>query len=630
MRMVGYVGGMLRGWLRGWLGGWLLAVWVLAGGVGVASAQGLVVDATVNETTVGLEETVAYTVEVRGTSIGSLRTPEPPATEGLVLLQAVPTRRSNLSLINGRMQQRVAFTWLFRPVREGQARIGVAEVVVDGETYRTRPITLRIVPQTRRPSTPGQTTPYGTSPDRTDRTIDASDLFIRAIPSKQQVYQGEQVLVEYQLFFRDGVQLRQSRLTDAGDADGFWREELDVDARPVPRSVVENGLRYNMITLKRVAVFPARSGTLLIEPLRIQTEAYVPFNRGDPFERFFSLRSQYQPVELASPALRIDVRPLPEPAPPGFTGAVGQFTLDAGVDRTEVEVGEAVQLRVTLSGTGNIATLEAPPFEPPGIFEQYDPEVSTSVIRSGREVRGARTFTYVLVPRSNGRFELPPLSFTYFDPEAGRYETQTAPAQTIRVTGTAASPLASGTTAEGLPVDDIADLKATPTRWVALGRTPLHERPLVYVALLLPLLLLAGLYGVQRRAARLAADVGYARRRRAHPLARRHLKQAEAYLASNQPRAFYEEVARAVQGFIGNRLNLPERGLTRTRLDDQLAARGVPDEVRQTLRAFLDECDQARFSPVLPDQEAMASACDRAAGLIIRLDQMLAREVAVS
>lgn len=599
-----------------------------------AAAQDVVVEATVTETTIGTEETVAYTIEVRGSSIGTIRTPEAPATEGLVLLQSVPNRRSNISIVNGRMQQRVAFTWTFRPVREGQARIANAEVAVGGETYQTQAITLRVVPQAQRPQQPqGRVAPnpFGsrnTQPDRTENVIDDTDLFIRAIPSQRQAYQGEQVLIEYQLFFRDGVQLRQSRLADAGDAEGFWREELDVDARPIPRGVIENGLRYNMITLKRVAVFPARSGELTIEPLRIQTEAYVPFNRGDPFERFFSLRSQYQPVELASPALTIDVLPLPEPPPAAFSGAVGQFTMDTRVDRTEVEVGEAVQVRVTLSGMGNIATLEGPPFEPPGIFEQYDPEVTTSVNRNGQRVRGTKTFTYVLVPRSNGTFDLPALAFAYFDPQAERYETLAAPARTVHVTGTAASPMASGTTAEGLPVDDIAGLMTTPTRWVALARPPLHERPLVYAALLLPLLLLAGLYGYQRHTARLAADVGYARRRRAHPLAKKHLKQAEAYLAANQPHAFYEEVARAVQGFIGNRLNLPERGLTRAKLDGHLAALGVPAEVRQTLQTFLDECDQARYSPVLPDQDTMASACDRAAGLIIRLDEILAAEAA--
>src|SRR5690606_15356424 len=104
----------------------------------------------------------------------------------------------------------------------------------------------------------------------------------------------------------------------AGEAQGFWREELDVDSRPIPRSVIENGLRYNMITLKRVAVFPTRSGILSIEPLRIQTEAYVPNDRGNPFERFFSMRSQYEPVDLASPAVTIDVQPLPGGAPAGF------------------------------------------------------------------------------------------------------------------------------------------------------------------------------------------------------------------------------------------------------------------------------------------------------------------------
>ena len=606
---------------------------VLVGSLSLtAQAQDVAVEATVNETTVGSAETVAYTIAATGSSIRTIRTPEPPATEGLELLQTIPSSQRNMSLINGQMEQRIAFTWHYRPLRDGRARIGSATVEVDGEVYQTRAIDLTVVPQAQRPARPrGQSAaPFGQSgrgdDDEAERSIGADDLFIRAIPSRRAAYQGEQIVIEYQLFFRDGVQLRQSRLADAGDAEGFWREELDVDARPIPRTVVENGLRYNMITLKRVAVFPARSGELRIEPLRIQTEAFVPYNRGDPFERFFSLRSQYQPVDLASPPITIDVRPLPPGAPAGYDGAVGQFDMDVRVAPTDVEVGEAVEVRVDLTGTGNLATLEGPLLEPPGVFEQYDPNVTPSVNRTGQRVRGTKTFSYVLVPRSNGTFELPALTFAYFDPETERYETLQAPARTITVTGTAASPLATGTTAGGLPVDDIAGLMTTPTAWVRLGQTPLHRHPLAAAALLLPLLVAIGLYGYRRHADRLAADVGLARRRRAHPLARKHLKQAEALLQANEPHAFYDEVSRALQGFIGNRLNIAERGWTRTRLDQELALRQLPAEVRAAIRALLDECDQARFSPVLPDQAAMHSAADRAADLIVQLDRLLDQE----
>lgn len=595
-----------------------------------AAAQDVKVQASVDATTIGAQETVTYRLDVQGASFGDVDTPEPPPTEGLTILQAIPSTQRNVQFFNGRMQQSIAFTWTYRPVREGAARFLPMDVTVKGETYRTEPITLSVVSraqrprqQSRRARRPFQSPFDAGTDDEAPRAIEERDLFIRALPSKQTAYKGEQVTIEYQLFFREGIQLRQSRLADSGDADGFWREELEVETRPIARTVIENGLRYSMITLKRVAVFPARTGTLTIEPLRIQTEAYVPFGSSDPFERFFSLRNQYQPVELASAPVIIDAQPLPEGAPDSFTGAVGTFSMQARLNDATVEVGEPVELELTLSGTGNLATLDPPPLETPGIFERYDPQVTIGITRSGQTVRGTKTVDYLLVPRSNGTFELPPIAFSYFSPRSETYETLTAPARVVTVTGTAMAPLAAGTTAEGLPVDDVASLMTGTVAWRTTGGAPLHSQAWPYAALALPLLGLLGLVGYLRYTERLAGDPAYARRRRAHPLARKHLKQAETLLQANRPIAFYEEVARAVQSFIGNRLNVAELGLTRPQLDTRLAQTGVASNVRVELNTLLDECDQARFSPVLPSQDAMNSAADRAARLIVTIDDQL-------
>ncbi|MEM9665308.1 MAG: BatD family protein [Bacteroidota bacterium] len=620
--------------------------WLHRGALGVATvllligsvqAQTVNVQASVNATTVGSDETVTFELEVQGAPFSDIEMPEPPETEGLVLQQAIPSTQRNIQFFNGKMQQSIAFTWTYRPVREGAAQFRPLEVTVAGERYVTEAIQLTIVPQSQRPQR--RRAPFAQRRSQTNRpdpagqppaeeapsapTIDAEDLFIQATPSARRVYQGEQVTIDYRLFFREGIQLRQSRLADAGDADGFWREELEVDPRPIPQTVVENGLRYNMITLKRVAVFPARSGRLEIEPLRIQTEAYVPLRSSDPFERFFSLRSQFEPVELASPPVVIEARPLPTPPPDGFVGTVGRYQMRVRVDATEVEVGEPVEVEIRLTGTGNLATLEAPALNLPGVFEQYDPQVTTTISRNGRRVAGAKTFAYVLVPRSNGTFELPSIAYPYFDPAGERYEQLQAPAQQIRVTGTASVPLAASTTATGLPVDDIAPPLLAATRWVSTGSSPVHTRPWVYALILLPLAAVGGLAAVRRRRDALAADVAQARSRQAHPLARKQLKQAEVFLQQDQPYAFYDEVARAVLGFVGNRLNVAERGLSRARLGDALTQAGVSADTWTHLTTLLDECDQARFSPVVPNQATMASARDRAGQLIVAIDQAL-------
>ncbi len=601
-------------------------------GVQAAVARQVRVAASVGETTVGTEELVTYTIEVQGAQLSQIETPTPPETEGLVLVQRFPGTSRNISVINGRMQQSIGFQWRYRPVREGAARIEAATVKVGDQTYHTEPIVLTVVPQAQRPRRRDPfdrlLDPLGAPPDEPEPTVNDRDLFIRVVPSTRRAFQNEQVAVEYQLFFRDGIQLRQSRLTDSWDAEGFWREELDVESRPIPRVVVENGLRYNTIVLKRAAVFPTRAGTLHIDPLRIETEAILPGRSRDPFSRFFSPSRRFAPIALASAPLTIEAQPLPPDAPPDFRGAVGQFKMQTQIDRTSVEVGASIQVEVIISGSGNLATLEAPPFEPPGVFERYDPQVTANIDRSGSRIQGTKTFTYVLVPRSNGTFELPPVSFSYFDPQAGRYRTRRSEPVTLHITGTA--PTDADAIAAGMPVDDIAGLQTDVQAWRRLHDTPLHRNPWAYGLLLLPALLLGGLALYQRHQRRLSTDLSYARNRRAHPVARKHLRTAEGLLKQNQPRAFYAELERAVRGFIGNRLNVAETGLTHAQLDERLAEAGTPPQTREALRALLEECDRIRFAPVLPDRAAMEAARDRAGHIIVLLDEHFKQQTPVA
>ena len=614
--------------------GWLIVLLCIAPR---AVAQELRVFASVDRTTVGLDETLAFTVEIQGTGISSLVRPDPPSTDGLVLAQPFPSQSTQTSIVNGVVSQSIGFTWYLRPSREGTGTISSVKVSVAGRDYATQAITIKVVPHGPGNQTPPSTrqdpfaafrTPApgpapgsapGTAPGPAQMPGDR-DLFIRVVPSLRNALQGEQVTLRYELYFREGIQLRQSRLTDSWDAEGFWREELDVDTRPVPRAVVEGGLRYNTITLKRAAVFPTRAGTLAIDPLKIETEAVLPTRSRDPIAQLFALRSRYVPVELESQALSVRVALLPDGAPAGFAGAVGQYRMSVRFDRTEVAVGSSVTLTVTVQGTGNIATLSPPTFELPGAFERYEPRETLDIDRSGEVLRGSKTFEYVLVARSHGRFELPAIDFPYFDPATGRYAVDRSDPVLITVTGsTDAMPVARAT-AGGLPVDDIAGPVLSEVDWVRTDRTPLHRSAWPYALILLPAGIVAALWITDRRARNLAANPAISRLKQAHPLARKHLARAGSLLAAGEERPFYEELARALLGFIGNRLDVSEHGMTRERLASVLIDAGVDEPLPSDLVAFLESCDLARFSPVVPIRDQMESDRDRASDLLVRLD----------
>ena len=594
-------------------------------------AQQVGVTASVSQKTIGTEEVVSYRIEVEGASLSEIERPAPPQGQGLTVVQPTPSTQQSISIVNGRRTQSVGYEWLYRPEREGTVEIGVATVVVQGTSYRVEPVTVTVVPQSQRPQRQARRDPFSPfgslvrpqrDPASPPPSVSDKDIFIRAIPSDRSVVLNEQVNIEYHLFFREGMQLRQSRLADSWDAEGFWREELDVERRPIPKTVIENGLRYNTILLKRVAVFPTRTGTLTVDPLKIEAEAYIPSRSRDPFDQFFSFRPRYEPVEVASSPVSVEVSTLPANAPGDFLGAVGSFRVDAKVDADEVEIGEPIQVEVTISGSGNIATIEPPKFEPPGVFEQYDPQVSTAINRNGSTIQGQKKLIYTLVPRSNGVFQIPEIAMSFYNPDRGRYESLNPRPTTVKVVGTPTAPAAALTATTGLPVDDIAGPLLDVSSWSKVDSRPLHRMIWVYVLLSVPLFALFGMILYQRHANRISGDQTYARNRRAHPVARKHLKRAEQLLEQKDARAFYEEIERSVLSFIGNRLNVADKGLTHQQLGVVLSQRGVGAPIQQRLFSLLNECDRVRYAPVLPDHQAMNTACDRASGLIVDLDQV--------
>lgn len=575
------------------------------------------IEAMADPSPVGTEERVTLTIRVEGASPSEIETPDPPLTRGLALQQSTPSTQRDVSFSNGELTRSVTYQWTYEPVRAGTARFFPVEVMVRGTGYETEHIDVEVIPQSQRGARSPTTPQSGTSPrsqgssSSSDESalVSGRDLFIRAHPETRRVYQNEQLIVAYHLYFQGGVQLRHSRLANAWDATGFWREELDVESRPIPQPTTLNGRSYQTIVLKRVALFPTRSGSLQVDPLAIETEARAArrFGRNDPF---YSPQGPYKPISLASDSLVIQAQPLPDGAPSSFNGAVGDFRLRTGVDSTDVQVGRPVRLRVRVEGAGNIATLQPPAIDRPEAFEMYDPKESTSIDRDGARIRGTKTFTYVLIPQSNGTYTVPPVQFSHFDPEQRRYRTQRGAPVTLRVTGSPPA-TASSATGNGLPVNDVAPIMTEASTWTRPGAHALYRSPWPYAALLAPLLVLGGVAATQRIAA--AKDE---KPDESEEGGTAHLERARRHLHQQQPEACYDAVEQAVLHFIGNRLDVAASGLTRDQLDDLLARHAVPPRAREALFELLDVCDQARYSPARTSEKAMQSAIGRAEQLI--------------
>ena len=596
---------------------------VSCAGTGRAQSRGTVrVTAAATPTDVRVGETVQLTVRVDGVPATVVQTPDPPSTTNLEPQQRTPRMKQIRASRGGRLRQGVVFSWRLRPRQQGAALIQPLTVVVQGEAYTTAPIRVRVSPQAGRPDAPTLTRPEATS---RDLSLNARDLFIRARATDDRVYQNEQVVVEYSLFYRPGIRLRHSRLAGSWDAPGFWREELNVAARPTPQRRRANGQAYETVVLKRVALFPTRPGTLQVDPLRIETEAQGTMRLREDGP---SLRGRFEPVQLASEGLSLDAQSLPAGAPPAFDGAVGRFSMTAGTDVDSTSVGDPVTLTVEVDGTGNLATLSPPSVEPPADLEVYEPTVETDIERNESRIRGTKTFSYTLVPQSGGRYDLPAVTFSYFDPDAGRYETRRATPPTLQVSGNDA-PRAVGRTGNGLPVGDVAaPMPAGEAQWVRTDRRPLYRNPWAYLVLLVPALVVgAGVAYRRWRSGAAPSPDGTAAVDEPPALGEEtnRLQAARRHLRAGDDAAFYDAAAHALRAFLAERLGRDgPNDVSRTVLDRDLPRHDVPPGLRDALYDVLDRCDEAQYAP-RAGSTAPEDVLANAHAVLRRLDTALPR-----
>ena len=574
--------------------GALLVLGSVWGGLHSGQAQptpSVRVSAQADPTTVEVGASVRFIVRVDGAPATVVRTPDPPATTNLEPQQRTPRTRQIRSSTRDGLRQGVVFSWRFRPQQQGVARIQPLTVVVQGEVYTIAPIRIQVTAANDRSSAPTLTRPDGGAPDG---ALDARDLFVRARATDDRAYQNEQVIVEYSLFYRPGLRLRHSRLAGSWDAPGFWREELNVASRPTPQRRRAYGRTYETVVLKRVALFPTRPGTLRVDPLRIETEAQgtMRMRQGGP-----SIRGRFEPVKLASQSVSLDVRGLPAGAPPGFDGAVGQFSMAVEAEPDSASVGDPVTLTVQVEGTGNLATLSPPVLNLPSGLQSYEPTVETDIERNESEIRGTKTFTHTLVPQSAGRYDLSSVAFSYFDPDAGRYETLRAEAPTVHVSG-AAAPRTVGRTGDGLPVNDVAEVgEDRRAQWVRTGRRALYQQPWAYLALLLPLLIVGG-GAAYRRWGESAASTPEATPAPVSDTEPDRLQEARRHLREGSDAAVYDAVGRALRRLLAERLGRDgPNDVTRAVLDQQLPRHEIPAALQEALYEVLDRCDEAQYAP---------------------------------
>ncbi len=583
-------------------------------------AQDVSARAFVSPPQAGVGQQFVLNVEVSGTQqVDS--DPVLPDMEDFATFLGAGTSTS-IQIVNGRTTMAVTYQYRFQALREGTFEIGAVRVTVGDRTVETDPVALVV---SDAPPPPGS----GAPPSGGNRgaNILPEDLFVETRVSSTRVFENEPITVGYQIFTR--VPVQSYSITTLPQATGFWSEELEQPSSPQTEQVVRDGSQYLVATVRRMILFPTSPGTKTLDPLTIEAQVRMRDRTFDPFADIFdmsSLLDRRVPVAVASRPVTIEVVPLPaEGRPASFAGHVGTLAVSATASHANAETNEAVTFSVEYAGSGNLRTLSPPQIAFPVEFEAFPPETSDRIAEGGGSIQGTRTFEYVLIPRAPGELAIPSIEASYFDPGTGLYGTARSDPVVVSVAGDAASGDGAATVPTAVETlrDEIRFIETDAPSFRRMNE-PLFVTSRFWVVILLPLVAAGGALVLRRHRDRLAGDVAYARVRRAGRMAKKRLARARR-VAADDPRAFYAEVAGALEGLLADKLNIAEAGLVRNEAGRVAARRGATQETLDRLFACLDDCDRQRFAPVGADREPPEDVLARAAAIMADLARELSR-----
>jgi len=583
------------------------------------SAQNISFNASVDKTQVGLDEQITLTVSVSG-DVKSIPQPELPPLDAFTVYSA--GKSHNISYTNGHLSSSVTFNYVLLPRKVGEFTIGSARIELEGKNYQTTPIEIKVVSGEKPPPA---SAPSDKKKQEVKPQLQGKDLFIETVVDKKKAYVNEQITLTFR--FYQGVRLFNNPEYTPPLLAGFWSEDLPPKKQYYK---VINQRQYFVQELK-TALFPTSTGELTIGPaeLRCTAEDIDRFLTRDPFAMFdrdlLSLFRQGKPQILRSKPIQIEVLPLPEiDKPENFSGTVGNYKLKVSVDKTEREVGQPIALKAKITGVGNIKSVGKPTIAEFSDFRTYSSGSSENVSKKNYKVQGVKTYEEVLIPKKAGKYTIPPIEFSFFDPKAKSYKTQKSnPILLTVLPSSQASPTEMAQLSKqeiGRAVKDIRYIKLSTSELEDQG-DHLYKKPVFLILQLIPLLAFAISWRYQRVREKLNSDVRYTRQRRARKLAQKRLKTARNFISVQRSKEFYSEIARALLQYVGDKLNLPAYGLTKDQMEGELSERGFKKEKIDKLVKVLDFCDFARFAPGSSTEEDMRRFLNQAEKAFVDLEE---------
>ena len=558
-----------------------------------------------------------------------------PSFEGFdVLAGPAISQGSSVQIVNGSMTKSVSYTYTFvlLPQAAGNVTIGAAEVKVDGSSYRTRPLPIEIVNEGEgsraQQQQGGSNRADDTQADAQSR-IGKDDILLRAVVSRSSVYKNEPLHVAFKLYTR--VPYVNIVPESAPSFNGFWSQDLsDPNSARVGRETY-NGKVYETRVLYDYLLYPQQVGSLTIDPvdMTVVAQVVVQSRNADPF--FGGGREVFNvPRKVQSQRATVTVKPLPSGAPSSFSGAVGRFTMDTQLPSERIAANSGATFTVKISGTGNLTFVQAPKLPLPTSFEQYNVKTTESINTSATGISGYRQFEYPFIARAEGTYDIEPIEFTYFDPQRVQYVTLRSKPLTLEITpdarGGGDAVVMQG---RGMSKEEVKML-GQDIRFIKLGgaqlrseRVPFIFSAAYWILLLGVLALFTMIYVALRKQIRESQNVALVRGKRANKVAVQRFRAAKRYMEEQNRHAFYEEMLRALWGYMSDKFNIPVANLTKENVREELHKRGVSSEDSQRFTDIITQCDEAQYSPV--ETARMNDVYSEGVNLISRIESVIKR-----
>ncbi|MBO4739213.1 MAG: protein BatD [Bacteroidales bacterium] len=525
---------------------------------------------------------------------------------------------SSISIVNGKMTSNSSYTYtyVFVANKEGTYTFPSVTFSSGKEQTQSNALTIRVVSGRSTTNNSPQNTPSVASSTQsrqqnTNSSFNKNDYFIRATADNANPYVGQQVIIRYKMYISEQAYRYQASLTSMPSASNCWTYELgDKNAEPKRYTETLNGKRYHVSDIRSIAVYPQKSGQIKISPLEADLVVQVLVQQqqqstGDPFfDAFFggpTTHAQNIDLKIASNAVNLNVKELPQSGKPdNFSGLVGNFSIQSALTRDKVSADDATNLKITISGNGNLQYINAPQLQFPADIDVHDPKITDNIKTSLNGVSGSRTFEYILIARTPGTYTLPAAEFVYYDKGQEKYMTLKGQEFTLNVDKSKGG----GQTVYN-STSNKKDIKmlGNDIRHIKTDVSPSKQHHtfmgtgLYYLLLALPFLCLLIFYIIVRKKHKDNQNIVLVKDRKAAKTAKKRLQKAERLLKANAQQEFYEEISQVLWGYVSDKFHIPIGQLSMDTAEEKLSQHNMKPQSIEVFMTTLQMCEYVRFSP---------------------------------